>query len=143
MDRKESGEMITHAFYHIYETLGYGFDKEIYEKAFMMELDTRNILYCHKMPVNVYYDGVSVGKCIPDFLIGYDTVVMIGTMDKISEEAVKKFDSYCDTTCCNRGFLLNFGTSAELKVHEDEFGSLIFHQKGETEVSMLQEAVLF
>jgi|GEM_PF-1485505 len=143
MDKKELGEIITNAFHHIYETLGYGFDKEIYEKAFMMELDTRNIQYCHKMPVNVYYDGVSVGKCIPDFLIGYDTVIMIGTMNSISEEAIKKLDSYCDTTCCNRGFLLNFGATAELKIHEDEMESIIFQQKGDREVSILQEAVLF
>ncbi len=114
MDSNKLNQEIRDAFQKVYSTLGFGFDKKIYEEALMLEFDNRNISYLNHIPVNVYYDGVTIGRCEPDFLVHNEFILLLTVHNFINEEDTRRLDSYCDTTCCEHGLLLNFGVNPEV-----------------------------
>ena len=101
---------IRQSFLKVYNSLGQGFSPEIYQRALMVELDNLNLTYRHSHDVNVYYEGISLGKCRVDFLVENELIVMIGTENLISERAREQLKNMCSATYGEEGILLNFGS---------------------------------
>lgn len=117
MDYNSVKNEVRQAFSRVHRALGYGFGKEIYEQALRLEFENRNIQHYHRIPVNVYYEGITIGKCIPDFLIYSDIILLVAAENIITDEDTRRLQSYCDTTCCEEGILLNFGKDPEVFFH--------------------------
>ncbi|MBU1545129.1 MAG: GxxExxY protein, partial [Proteobacteria bacterium] len=57
----ELTEKIIKAFYKVYNALGYGFLEKVYENALLIELAKLGIPAIAQAPIQVIYDGKSVG----------------------------------------------------------------------------------
>ncbi len=107
-------EEIRSVFLQVYEKLGTGFEKGIYEQALMIEMDNRSLPFHYKRPVNIYYDGIAVGECAPDFLLYNEIALNVFAGSLILEKETEKIDSLCESTFLSCGIILNFGREPEM-----------------------------
>jgi GxxExxY protein len=56
---REVSEEVIKAFYHVYNTLGYGFLEKVYENALALALRKRGFEAVQQMPVKVEYSWES------------------------------------------------------------------------------------
>ena len=60
----------------VYNVLGSGFLEAVYQEALELELDRRNIPYEKEKELEIYYDGIKLGKkYIADFVC-YDKIIL-------------------------------------------------------------------
>ena len=63
-------EKIIAAYYHVYNTLGYGFLEKVYENALVIEAAQRGVAVRQQAsPVKVYYEGQQVGEYFAGLLV--------------------------------------------------------------------------
>jgi len=104
-----SGQIIGAAI-RVYEALGPGFLKAVYEEALCIELEAAGLKYSRQFPVSITYRDRPVGEHRLDLLVEGQVVVEL--------KAVVDFDpihyaitrSYLKATGCELGLLLNFAT---------------------------------
>jgi len=102
-------EKIIGCAYRVSNTLGCGFLEKVYENALAHELKKSGFLVDQQKDIEVFYDGVSVGKFNADLLV--EGVVLIEL------KAVKAFDdvhlaqclNYLKATGLKLCLLINFG----------------------------------
>lgn len=103
------------SYYNVYNTLGYGFVKDVYVNALAVELDKSN-LYCEKKKtVNVYYKDVTVGEFCLDLIVEGQVIVDIKVTDELGNEDELQLMNQLKATGAEVGLLLNFGKKAEFK----------------------------
>ena len=85
-------EKIIHAFYAVYNTLGYGFLEKVYENALMLELRKHGLQVQQQVPIRVYYEGQPVGEFFADLLVEGKVILELKAAEAIAPE-------YC--TLCN------------------------------------------
>lgn len=103
------------SYYNVYNTLGYGFIKDVYINALAVELEKSN-LFCEKQrPVNVYYKDVSVGEFCLDLLVEGQVIVEIVVTDELNGEDEQQLLNHIKATGSEVGLLLNFGKTPEFK----------------------------
>lgn len=50
-----------HSFYHVYNTLGYGFLEKVYENTLYLELTGRGMHCVKQFPIEVFYKQNKIG----------------------------------------------------------------------------------
>lgn len=111
---------IIKAFYTVYNKLGYGFLKKVYENALLIELRKVGLQEATQIPIKVHYEGVEVGNYFADVLIE------IKTAEGLIEEHEAHLVNYLKATNIEVG-LLNFVPKAQfkIKVFSNEFKTLV------------------
>src|SRR5438874_9874313 len=79
----EVTEQIIKAFYHVYNTLGYGFLEKVYENAIAATLRKRGFEVVQQMPVKVFFEGVLVGEYFADLVVNACVIVEIKACESI------------------------------------------------------------
>ena len=108
-------KVIIGCFYKVYNTLGYGFLEQVYEKAMLYELSKHNIEVESQAPISVYYEKVIVGDYLADILVENRVILELKAVAQLIPVHEAQLINYLKATGINIGFLMNFGKEAEYK----------------------------
>jgi len=108
-------ERIIRSFYTVYNTLGYGFLEKVYENAMVLELQKSGFQVSQQLPIEVYYEGKTVGRYYADIVVNDIIILELKTAETIREEHKFQLLNYLRATEHEIGLLLNFGKSPEIK----------------------------
>ncbi|MBL1279953.1 MAG: GxxExxY protein [Fluviicola sp.] len=111
----ELTEQIINAFYHVYNTLGYGFLEKVYENAMSIELEKRALSVELQKAITVYYDDKKVGQYFADMFINKTIIVELKASESLKKEHEYQLINYLKATESEIGLLLNFGTTPQVK----------------------------
>ena len=113
---EEISDKILKSFYTVYNKIGYGFLEKVYENALLLEL-RRAGLYCTKqVPIEVYYEGISVGNYFADILVEDRIILELKAGDgALIEEHELQLINYLKATDKEVGLLLFFGKKPVFK----------------------------
>ncbi|MGB7875863.1 MAG: GxxExxY protein [Anaerolineales bacterium] len=106
---------IINAFYHAYNTLGYGFLEKVYENALAKELAKRGHSVKQQIPIQVFYEGETVGEYFADILVDNKIILELKAAEEIIKTHEAQLVNYLKATDIQVGLLLNFGPKAEFK----------------------------
>jgi len=104
---------ILRIFYHIYNNLGYGFDKSIYIKAIIIELRKSELQCEANKNVPIFYQANDLGDIIVDIVVENKILLKIETKDKIDQDNSRVVYNYLHSCDLEVGLLLNFGKIPE------------------------------
>ena len=107
--------LVIKSYYNVYNTLGYGFIKEVYVNALAVELDKLKLVYEKQRPITVFYNNVNVGEFSVDLLIEGEILVEIKVADELDNEDEQQLFNHLKATGTEIGLLLNFGKKPEFK----------------------------
>jgi GxxExxY protein len=108
-------KQIIKAFYNVYNTLGYGFLEKVYHNALLIELSKMGFSCHSEFPIDVYYNGINVGKYFADIIVEEKVIIEIKAKEAICKEHEYQLINYLKATDVEIGLLLNFGKEPELK----------------------------
>lgn len=112
----EITDQIVKAYYHVYNTLGYGFLEKVYGSALVIELTKRGLTAQQQKPILVYYDGQVVGEYFADLLVNGCVILELKAADCLAEEHhAQLLNYYLKASKIDVGLLLNFGPKPEVK----------------------------
>lgn len=107
---EEITETIIKCFYTVYNQLGYGFLEKVYENALAMELRKEGLNCAKQVPIEVYYEEVSVGNYFADILVEDKVILELKAGDgALIEEHESQLINYLKATDKEVGLLLFFG----------------------------------
>jgi GxxExxY protein len=104
-------EQILGAFFQVYRILGFGFLEAIYANALAVELGRRGLAIRREVPVEVHYEGVSVGTYRFDILVAGVVLIEIKASKALCEADERQLLNYLKASKTEVGLLLNFGPS--------------------------------
>lgn len=112
---EEVTDEILNAFYHVYNTLGYGFLEKVYENALGHELRRRGLQVATQQPITVWYEGVPVGEYYADMLVNDAVLLELKCAVALMPAHEAQLINYLKATRIQVGLLLNFGPKPEIK----------------------------
>ena len=96
---------IIKSFYHVYNTLGYGFLEKVYENALRVALEKAGHRVQQQVPIKVYFEGVHVGMYFADLLIDDQVILEIKAGDAIALAHESQLINYLKATDKEVGLL--------------------------------------
>lgn len=109
----EMTEAIIKSFYHVYNTLGYGFLEKVYENSLKLSLEKVGFKVQQQHPISVRFEGEIVGEYFADLLINETVIVELKASKAISANHEAQLLNYLRATHHEVGLLLNFGPKPE------------------------------
>ncbi len=95
--------------YDVYNQLGYGFLEKVYENAMMIKLSQREIEARQQVPINVHFEGHTVGEYCADILADKRVIVEFKAVSALSKSHEVQLVNYLKATGVKVGLLINFG----------------------------------
>ena len=108
-------DKIIHAFYKVYNTLGYGFLEKVYENSMKIELLRMGLSVSNQKNIKVHYNGKVVGDYFADIIVNDCVIIELKAADGICPEHEAQLINYLKATDIEVGLLLNFGKEPELR----------------------------
>jgi GxxExxY protein len=108
-------EAIIKGFYHVYNTLGYGFLEKVYENSLLIALRVAGLIVEQQSPITVRFEDEVVGEYFADLLINKKVVVEIKAAKAIAPEHESQLLNYLRATGYQVGLVLNFGPKPEFR----------------------------
>ena len=108
-------ERILKAFYHVYNTLGYGFLERVNENALIISLRKLGLKAEPQVPVKVYFEGGLVGEYFADVVVADRIILELKAAEEISEAHESQLLNYLKATEIEVGLVLNFGPKPEFR----------------------------
>ncbi len=115
MKHEDITERIIGAFYHVYNTLGWGFLEKVYQNALVIELRKRGIAVVANARIEVFYDGELIGDYIADLLIEECVIAELKAAESIAPAHEAQLVNYLKATSIDVGLLLNFGPKPQVR----------------------------
>ena len=113
---EEITEMIIKSFYTVYNKLGYGFLEKVYENALLLELRKEGLNCAKQVPIEVYYEKLSVGNYFADILVEDKIILELKAGEgALIEEHELQLINYLKATDKEVGLLLFFGKKPVFK----------------------------
>ncbi len=113
--QKEITQKIIQAYYHVYNTLGYGFLEKVYMNALITELADMGLKCEKQKPINVFYKDKIVGEYFADVVVNDSVIVELKAAECLIEAHEMQLINYLKATKLEVGVLLNFGKEPEFK----------------------------
>lgn len=108
-------EAVIKSFYHVYNTLGYGFLEKVYENALNVSLTRSGLVVQQQWPIAVSFEGEPVGEYFADLLVNDSVIIEIKAAESLALEHEAQLINYLKATGRQVGLLLNFGPKAEFR----------------------------
>jgi GxxExxY protein len=108
MIHAEISEQLIKSFYHVYNTLGYGFLERVYENA----LRKLGLGVLQQHPISVYFEDEVVGEYFADLIVADKIIVEVKAAESIAKEHEYQILNYLKSTGYQVGLILNFGPQA-------------------------------
>ncbi len=102
-------EKIIKAFYHVYNSMGYGFLERVYENALVLTLNKWGIKAQPQLPIEVYFEGTLVGVYYADIVVNDCVMIELKAAETIHDAHEAQLLNYLKATTIEVGLLLNFG----------------------------------
>jgi GxxExxY protein len=87
----------------------------VYENALVIELSKAGLIIKQQHPIQVYYDGQTVGDYQVDILVEGKVILELKSVDRIIDIHEIQLKNYLKATGIEVGLLINFGKSVEIK----------------------------
>jgi GxxExxY protein len=113
LEHQELTGKILKAFYHVYNTLGYGYLESVYQKALLITLRKMGLKAEERVPIKVYFEGVIVGEFFADIVVEDAVILELKTAEAICEAHGAQLLNYLQATGITVGLVLNFGPQPE------------------------------
>ena len=111
----DTTEAIIKSFYHVYNTLGFGFLEKVYENSMRLSLEKSGFTVKQQFPIEVMFEGERVGEYFADLFVDSKVVIELKAVQTISSEHEAQVLNYLKATGLQVGLLLNFGAKAEFR----------------------------
>ncbi len=108
-------EKIIHAYYKVYNHLGFGFLEKVYEKAMVIELLKEKLVVKPQQSIKVFYEENEIGFYLADIVVNDCVIIEIKAAESLCEEHEAQLLNYLKASEIEVGLLLNFGKKAEVK----------------------------
>lgn len=108
-------DKIIHAFYTVYNTLGYGFLEKVYEKSMCIELKKLGLKVDEQKNIKVNYSGYEVGDYFADIIANDLIIIELKAAESLCEEHEAQLINYLRATNIEVGLLINFGKKPEFR----------------------------
>jgi GxxExxY protein len=96
----------------VHKILGPGFLESVYEEAFAIELDLRNISYKRQHSIDIFYKEKLAKQFVCDFIIEEVVVVVLKALSELGDIEKAQVLNYLKATKLPVGLLLNFGAQS-------------------------------
>jgi GxxExxY protein len=96
--------------FDIHNILGPGFSENIYEAAFVKELQSHQIAFEQQLPLEVYYKGERIGIYRLDLLVDKKIVIELKAVSTLNDLFKQQTLSYLKAGNYRLGILINFGS---------------------------------
>ena len=108
---------IVGAAMEVHKELGCGFLEAVYQEAFQLELQSRNIPFVTQKQLPLFYKGQRLAKeYYADIICDNKIIVELKALDQLTPIATAQILNYLKATSLKVGLLINFGsTSLEWK----------------------------
>jgi GxxExxY protein len=103
------------AFYDVYNDLGYGFLKSVYEESLVVALRASGMTVERQVPITVWFRGVKVGDFRADLLIDQAVLVELKACRTLESAHEAQLLHYLKATELEAGLLLNFGQRPQFR----------------------------
>ena len=108
-------ETILNRFYHVYNTLGFGFLEKVYENSLAMSLRKSGLVVDQQLQIPVLFEGESVGEYFADLRVQHCVLVEVKAAKMIDLAHESQLLNYLRATSIEVGLLLNFGPKPEFR----------------------------
>ena len=115
MKHEDLTERVISAFYHVYNTLGWGFLEKVYRNALLHELRKRGLCVVANEKLDVFYDGVQVGEYFADLIVEGVVILELKAVESLVPEHEAQLLNYLKATNIDVGLLLNFGPKPQVR----------------------------
>ena len=116
MYEEELTYVIRGCVFDVFRQLGAGFLESVYEKALLIELNSKGIKAEAQKSVEVYYKGALVGKYIADIIVEQKILLELKATNEIHPKHKAQILNYLKATKIKVGLLINFThPKAEIK----------------------------
>ena len=112
LERELTGEIIA-AFFHVYNSLGYGFLEANYTRALLIMLERKGIRVQREAAATVYFEGREIGLYRLDLLVEGRVVIEVKASEVLHPTAKRQLRNYLAATGLRIGLLLHFGPKPE------------------------------
>jgi GxxExxY protein len=107
--------LIIKAFFHVYNTLGYGFLEKVYENALKITLRKWGLPVSQQQPIKVYFEGEDVGEYFADLIVIEKVILELKAAESICSGHESQLVNYLKATDFEVGLLLNFGPKPQFR----------------------------
>jgi len=112
----ELTERIIGCAYNVGNSLGCGFLEKVYENALRIELEKDGLKVRQQHPINVIYDGQTVGEYFADLMVEEEIIVEVKAVKRLEDVHLAQCLNYLKATGLKICLLVNFGgTRVEIK----------------------------
>jgi GxxExxY protein len=111
----EVSEQVIKSFYHVYNTLGYGFLEKVYENALRNTLRKVGLEVAQQLPIAVTFEDEVVGEYFADLVVGGVILIELKVAQAIASQHEAQLLNYLKATGYQIGMILNFGPKAEFR----------------------------
>lgn len=112
---KDLTEKIIKSFLEVYNSLGYGYLKEIYVEALAIEMAQQGLLYERGSSKDIYYKGIKIGEHVFDFINEDKVMLHIEAAERLNESIESSLVNNLKSTKYEIGLILNFGRKPEVR----------------------------
>lgn len=89
--------------------LGPGYLEAVYKNAMLIEIKKNQLAYQTEVPLNVFYDGIIVGKYRADIIVDNRLILEIKATTNLTVANEIQLVNYLTATGIDDGMLINFG----------------------------------
>jgi GxxExxY protein len=108
-------DKIIKAFYHVYNTLGYGFLEKVYENALVLTLRKWGLAVVQQQPISVYFEAERVGEYFADIMVAECVITELKAAEALCAAHEAQLVNYLRATDIEVGLLLDFGLKPQFK----------------------------
>jgi len=108
-------DLLLHAFYQVYNELGYGFLERVYENSLAIAARKLGLRIDRQVPVRVHFQGEVVGEYALDMVADNAVIVELKASRDLAEEHEAQLLNYLKATPYEVGLLMNFGPKPEFR----------------------------
>lgn len=105
---KNKSEALIGCAMRVHNELGYGFHEKPYENALVVDFQQQTIQHAQQPSFDISYQGVKVGKYIPDLIAYGEIVIDTKVIDKIGDLEIGQMLNYLKITDLKLGYIINF-----------------------------------
>lgn len=115
MYEPELSKVILDSFFAVYRRLGFGFLEAVYGNALCIELQRRGVRVQRQVPIEVLYEGVTVGTYRADVIANGKVLVETKATRVLSPSDERQVLNYLRATSLELAFLLHFGPEPKFR----------------------------
>ena len=125
-------DIIKEITHDIYEELSFLHLESVYQRAFGLELQIRNIRNLQETNLNIKYKGLNVGFCRLDMVVidekNNKYIIEFKAINKITKKERNQILKYLQQSPITTAYLINFGLKQEILKFEKDNNKINVNQ---------------